>query len=154
MNQKRLVSSVLVIGAILLGNCSSISVSLDQAFASISGSVSTAVGSISKSVSSVSRSSSKATDEAKARFEKDAEELVALSVQNPESIANLERNLDRLAKKDGVLDWRNLRGTYVALGAGFKKGNVSERELEEIITQGCPGKPELKEAIWEGYHKI
>ncbi|WCL48236.1 putative lipoprotein [Leptospira sp. GIMC2001] len=139
-----------ILAITLLGNCAAASTSISQAADSVSGSVSTAIGSISKSVSSVSKSSSdKAADSES--YKKDVRTLIALYSQDEERTAHIEKDINRIARRNGILNWREHRSTYVAIGAGLREAGYARNHVVDIANQSCAGKPSIQEAILEGF---
>lgn len=136
-----------------LSNCAiftSISTA-SQSLDSLSTSVASVLGSISKSLGSVSKSSAPKDDEKASVYRKDVTALVSLYSKDKELLSSLEDDMSRIAEKNGIVQWREYRGTYTAFGSGLKDAGYSLDEVKEITQISCPEKPELVEAILEGF---
>jgi hypothetical protein len=151
---KTIYISILSLGLALgTTNCaifSSISTS-SQSLDSISTSVASVLGSISKSLGSISKSSAPKDDNKSSIYRKDVETIVSLYAKDKELLVTLEDDLARIAEKNGIVSWREYRGTYTAFGSGLKRAGYSLEEVQEISQLSCPGKPELTDAILEGF---
>jgi hypothetical protein len=141
--------SISLLLAFAIGNCTTISNSLDSASASLSKSMSDALNSISGSASSLSRSSKGTADEA-TRYESDVEVLVSLSAQNEDQISHLDKDLQRIAYRNGIVDWKEYRGTYTSIGSGLKMAGYSKSEFQTVLAP-FENRPEIRSAILEGY---
>lgn len=154
MKQKLSTLAIITVLGLAVNNCaafSSLSTS-SQSLDSVSNSVSTLLASVSKSVGSLSKSSkSSAEDEKAAHYSRDVEILVSLYTQEDAMGQEMEEDLNRLAGKNGILDWRQERTTYTAIGSGLKLAGYSRSQVEELVAKSCPKKPELQDAILEGY---
>jgi hypothetical protein len=155
---KQYIISLVIVFSVALGSYScaifsSISTS-SQSADSISTSVTSILGSISKSVSSISKSSTpdKKDEEEASHYRKDVETLVSISTQDTNLVLNLEEDIERLARNNGVLDWRQKRVTYTAFGSGLRIAGYTSSQVQEILASSCPDKPEVQDAILEGYN--
>jgi hypothetical protein len=135
---------------VTFGNCATISNSADSASASLSKSVSEALTSISGSVSSLSKSS-KSKDEEESRYESDLEALVSIASKDESQILNLEKDMERIAIRNGIVDWREKTITYNAIGSGLKLAGYSLKEVNTIIDRSYSNQQEFKSAILKGY---
>lgn len=136
-------------GCVIFSSISTSSQSLD----SISTSVTSILGSISSSVASISKSSTpdKKGEEDTSHYSKDVETLVSISSQDNHLVLNLEKDIERLARINGVVDWRQKRTTYTAFGSGLRIAGYSSSQVQMILSSSCPDKPEVQEAILEGF---
>lgn len=141
--------SISLLLAFALSNCATLSNSADSASASISKSMSEALNSISNSASSLSRSSKGSAEEA-ARFESDVEVLVSVSAKQNETISQLDKDIQRIAYRNGIVDWKDYKGTYTAIGSGLRLAGYSNTELKTVLAP-FEHRPEIKSAILEGY---
>ncbi|MCC5816623.1 MAG: putative lipoprotein [Leptospira sp.] len=123
-----------------------------QSLDSISTSVASVLGSISKSLGSISKSSAPKDDEKSSIYRKDVETIVSLYAKDQELLVTLEDDIARIAEKNGIVSWREYRGTYTAFGSGLKQAGYSLDEVREITQISCPEKPELADAILEGFN--
>ncbi len=144
---KLFLSLALIVG---LGNCATISNSADSASASLSKSVSDALTSISGSVSSLSKSS-KSKDEEESRYESDLEALVSIATRDESQLSNLEKDMERIAIRNGIIDWREKTITYNAIGSGLKLAGFSIEEVNQILNKSYANQPVLKSAVLQGY---
>lgn len=135
--------------AFALSNCATISNSADSASASISKSMSEALSSISNSASSLSRSSKGSAEEA-ARFESDVEILVSISAKQNDTISQLDKDIQRIAYRNGIVDWKEYRGTYTSIGSGLRLAGYNNNDLQNVLAS-FENRPEIKTAILEGY---
>lgn len=135
----------------VFNSVSTASQSLDSVSTSLN-SVSKSIGSISRSLGSISDSSSAPEKEEKAAlYRKDVESLVSLYGKNAELVESMEDDIARIANQNGILNWREYKGTYSAIGAGLKSAGYSQEDVLKISKLSCPGKEELQDAILEGY---
>lgn len=159
MNKLLLV--ILAISAFLLQDCAAISGvsnssnSISQSSNSLSQSsdssqsLSKSLASISQSISSISASSSKEDKKKEAAYMMDVRDTTALYFANHFPTEKLWNDIDEIAARHGIAQWKGQISTYTAIGEGLKKAGVSEYQVQELLDTKI--RPEIIRAIHEGY---
>jgi len=148
----------LVLVSIQLWNCaiftsastsSQSSNSISTSVQSISTSLNS-ISSISSSLGSVSGSSSSKKDKEKdALYQKDVRDLTFLIVQANQD-SNFTHEIQTLAFRHGLSDWRYHESSFLGIGEGLKKAGVKESEFSNIA-KGISKYPKQFQLLLNGY---
>ena len=154
----------LIFGSILFSNCTafqslnSISTSSNTASASLNSvsSVSNSVKSISTSISGVFESisdSSKTTKSSTSKIYKyDIAVITELKIKNDSSYINFIQEVEKIALKNQITDWKLNLSTYEGIGIGLKKANLTEEEFNSFKETIFTKNQDFIKAIEKGYH--
>jgi exo-beta-1,3-glucanase (GH17 family) len=154
----------LIIGLVLFSNCAalqslnSISTSSNTASASLNSisSVSDSVKSISTSVSNVFQSisdSSKTTKSSTSQIYKyDIAVITEFKIKNHSTETNFIQEIEKIAFKNQVKDWKLNLSTYEGIGLGLKKANLTKEEFNSFKETIANQKAEFIQALEKGFH--
>lgn len=144
----------------LLINCQ-VSESVGSASTSLNG-VSTSSNSISKisdsvqslsgSIQSISGSSSGGSKAQMQTYKMDVRDLTAIYYQTGFN-HEFKKDLNTVAQKNGLLEWQTDALTYIAIGEGLKKANMSEYDFK-VFLSNFESKKELGKFLKEGYTSL
>ncbi len=117
-SRQRKMAFVIVLAAVTMSGCGSLS----DSSTSISRSV-------SNSISSPFESSSRSSSPGEAH-RNDVRDFTASYIKSGGEPSNLKTEVGALARKNGITDWENNADTYRGIGAGLAKAGMTEAELE------------------------
>lgn len=156
--------SILIASLFFIFNCQ-VSESLSSISTSVNG-ISTSSNSISKlsdsvqsisgSIQSISGSSSRSSSgdkEKEKAYLMDVRDLTAIYSKNGFN-QEFNSDLSTIAQKNGIINWKSDSTTYIGIGEGLKKANVSEYEFKTFLNQLDPQKNELQKLLAEGYKSL
>jgi hypothetical protein len=103
----------------------------------------------SKSSSSPFRSSSKSSSPE--RYGGDVAEATRSWSLEEGNVADLQRDISRVAADAGISDWESRQSTWESVGLGLKRGGVSGERLEALKGELSGGDPERVQWITSGY---
>jgi hypothetical protein len=63
-------------------------------------------------------------------------------------------DLAQVAQKNGILNWESDPTTYVGIGEGLKKAQVTEYEFKEFLAKIDGNRKELRDRLVEGYSSL
>ena len=118
---------------------------------SISTSVSSPFAWSSASIGSSSDSSSKDRAEA---YRNDVAEYTQAYVQSGGSFEQFTRKLSDIAAQHGISDWESSDDTYIGIGRGLKRANVSPIQLQAWQDNLSHGDARKAAAIQKGYDSV
>ena len=134
--------AMLVAGAIML--------LLPMSGCSISNSISDSVSSPFKWSSDSSRSSSR---DKEAAYQGDVRDYTEAYVRSSSDIEAFQKGLASLATKHGITNWEADQATYLGIGEGLGKAQVTDVQLEVYKTNLSGGDAVKASAIQNGYEK-
>ncbi len=156
---KRIVFFALIAIGIFTFNCS-ISDSINTASNSISKS-SDSIASVSGSIKSISGSfsgssgSSSGGDGKKAQlYILDVRDLTNLYFTMQNSNGSFINDLSDLALEHKLTNWESSKETYIGIGKGLKKANLSKSNLDYIKKDISSNSPQAAKFIQEGFDSI
>jgi hypothetical protein len=117
---------------------------------SISTSISDSVSSPFKWSSDSSRSSSKDNE---AAYQGDVRDYTEAYVRSSSDIEAFRKGLASLATKHGITNWEADQATYLGIGEGLGKAQVTDVQLEVYKTNLSGGDAVKASAIQNGYEK-
>lgn len=122
----------------------------------VSESVSTSVESISTSLRTMSRSISRSSESGgdaavSDAYRRDVRAVTAASVQAGAGSPEFLRDLGRVAREHGIVDWEGRRDTYVAIGAGLRDAGVDDAALDRLADDWSGGDVRALAWVREGY---
>jgi hypothetical protein len=157
----KLTLSILIMSLLLLTNCQ-VFESLGSISTSING-VSTSSNSISKlsdsvqsisgSLQSISGSSSGGGKSQMQVYRMDIRDLTAIYYKNGFD-NEYNSDLAQVAQKNGILNWESDPTTYIGIGEGLRKANVSEYEFNTFLNKLDSRSSLLKSFLLEGYRSL
>jgi len=118
-----------------------------------SNSFSTSSESISDSVSSITSSPSKSSKEG-SPYQDDVKDFTVAYVKstNPNAnIATFQKELSNIAANEGVLNWEQDERTYIGIGRGLNKANLSEMTYETFKKNFAEGDYQKMKDIQKGF---
>jgi hypothetical protein len=83
--------------------------------------------------SSKSSSSCSGGDEKKDAYRRDVRDVTARHAATVADASTLERDVGAVAERHGVSDWERDQQTYVGMGQGLARANVTGSELERDV---------------------
>jgi hypothetical protein len=101
--------------------------------------------------SSKSSSSCSGGDESKLAYRRDVRDVTARHAAKVADPSILERDVGAVAERHGVTDWERDRQTYVGMGQGLARANVTGPELERDVTALSHANTEHAAWIRAGY---
>jgi hypothetical protein len=108
------------------------------------------ISSISSSLGSVSGSSSSKKDKEKdALYKRDVRDLTFLIVQSNQD-SDFTHEIQTLAFRHGLSDWRNLESSFLGIGEGLKKAGIKDKEFSNIA-KGISKYPKHFQLLLNGY---
>jgi hypothetical protein len=108
------------------------------------------ISSISSSLGSISGSSSSKKDKEKdALYKRDVRDLTFLIVQSNQD-SDFTYEIQTLAFRHGLSDWRNLESSFLGIGEGLKMAGVRESEFSSIA-KGISKYPKHFQLLLSGY---
>jgi hypothetical protein len=111
-------------------------------------------GSSSDFSSSPFKSSSKSSsdsDEAEDDFQRDVRDYTVRVAASEFDLQSFQRGLSETAETYGITDWEQHDATFVAIGRGLAKADVSKRRFDELAVQMANKDDGNLESIESGY---
>ncbi len=128
---------------------------LGCSFSYSSESISDSVSASSRSVSASSESSSPASDTQRAKrdalYEEDVRDFTAAYVRRGGDLAVFQRGLAEVALRHGVSDWEAVPATWSGVGAGLRRAQASESQVQEITSALAGDDATRQREIARGY---
>lgn len=121
-------------------------------FSASSESSSDSSESVSDSASSPFKSSSDSSLTERQRYERDVRDYTREFVKS--SSADMETfrvRMGKLAEKHGISNWEEDKSTYLAIGRGLRKANLSKPQYEAFKASLTGSQPLKMQYIQEGY---
>lgn len=123
--------------------------SVSDSVSSAMGSISTSLNSMSGSISGISSSSGGEASSASLQYKNDVGLLTILHLRGRSSADGFKRDLSDVAARHGVADWESNGITFLGVGQGLKRANVSESEFKEFLAKVAS--PDAARLIQRGY---
>lgn len=153
---KKLILLALLATALFTFNCS-ISDSLNTISNSLSkssDSIASLSGSIKSISGSISGSSSGGGDKKGQLYILDVKDLTYLYFSTNHHDGSFLNDLSDLAIKHNITNWEKTKETYIGIGKGLKKANLSSANLEIITKDISSSSPQASKFIQEGFDSI
>ncbi|MCE9500523.1 MAG: putative lipoprotein [Leptospira sp.] len=150
------ISSILL--ALFTINCSisdsvfRLSDSVSKSSDSVS-SISNSVKSISTSFSNSSSSSSDGKEKA-ALYKNDVRNLASIYSAKILASSGFQEDLGKVAARYGISNWEKFPETYLAIGQGLKKANITKEEFDLIKREISFSNPGSEKLIQSGFDSI
>ena len=82
-----------------------------------------------------SSKSSSGSDEAEEAYQRDVRDYTAKIAASEFDLQSYQRDLSGIAEVYGVSDWERHDATFVAIGRGLAKADISDRRFTELAVQ-------------------
>lgn len=148
----------------LVSNCTSLSDSVNSASNSVSrssdsaskssDSVVSVSGSIKSSFGSSSGSSSGGDEKKSELYIKDISDLTQIHFVAKSNQRSFIEDISEIALKHNITNWENSTATFIGIGKGLKKANLSTANLESIKKDISSKNPQASKLIQEGFDSI
>ena len=118
-----------------------------------SNSFSVSSNSISDSVSSITSSPFQSSKES-SRYQNDVKDYTAAYVQSASAdsdIAFFQKGLSDIAARSGVINWEQDEKTYIGIGRGLNKADLSETSYETFKKSFAEGDYQTMKDIQKGF---
>jgi hypothetical protein len=123
-----------------------------ESFADSSGSLSDSSGSVSDSVSASFKSSSDSSPTEREKYERDVRDYTAeFAKSSSTDLETFRVRVGRLAEGHGITNWEEDKSTYLAVGRGLRKANLSKPQYEAFKASLAGSQPLKMQYIEEGY---
>lgn len=119
----------------------------------VSSSVSESSDSLSASVKSSSKSFTSSSGESKDAYLRDIKQYTVVYSRSNPDMKGFMKGLAVISERYGVTNWESYTDTFFGIGAGFAKANISETQLNELITAIAKGDPVKVAAIYQGFNQ-
>jgi len=108
--------------------------------------------SVSDSASSPFKSSSDSSPTGRQKYERDVRDYTAEFVKSSSTDLEAFRvRMGRLAESHGITNWEEDKSTYLAIGRGLRKANLSKSQYETFKASLAGSQPLKMQYIQEGY---
>ena len=123
-------------------------------FSTSSKSSSTSSNSIADSISGPSLASSKSSESSKQSYDREVSDYTAEFVHSSKGdLDSFRLKIGKLATGSGISNWQEDKATYVAIGKGLRKADLSQSQYESFKKSLSDGEAWKIDAITEGYKK-
>lgn len=119
----------------------------------VSSSVSESSDSLSASVKSSSKSFTSSSGESKDAYLRDIKQYTVVYSSSNHDMKGFMKGLTVISERYGVTNWESYTDTFFGIGAGFAKANISESQLQDLITVIAKGDPMKVTAIYQGFNQ-
>jgi len=113
-------------------------------------SMSESSNSISTSFESSSKSSTSSSEERKEAYQGDVRHYTEVYTRSNSDLAGFAKGLSSIGEKHGTTNWEADNSTYLGIGEGLAKANISQRQVDIYMTYLTQGDPVKIAAIQKG----